>query len=179
MNKNKVSIDELFELIKLNIESNKKDVINTLNKSYINVNSDVSDKELFLIIERQLKEGNGYIAFHLESLINKNTPSLNIKNKEYSNIAPIIMAGVSVLGSLFGGKKGDDGQAQAQAQAQNQQMMMQYQMAQQSQENARRREDARREEEKQARRTTNMMIFGGIGLVLVLGVGIWAITRKK
>ncbi|MHA1988274.1 MAG: hypothetical protein ACW98D_16685 [Promethearchaeota archaeon] len=151
-----------------------------LKKSFVDVSSNISDKDLFLVIERELIKGNGYLLYHLSVLLKS---EMNTSNGEYkSNTWGQVLQGVApLLGGLFGGKKGDDGQAmaQAQAQAQNDQMMMQFQMAQQQAQADAQRRDAQKRDDDARRRSTNMMVFGGIGAVVVIGLVVFLATRPK
>jgi len=173
MEKKKVSTEVLYDVIKETIRINKSGVIVSLKKSFVDVNSTISDNDLFHVVIRELQNGNGYLAFHLENVINSSGDS-----KDYSNIAPLILAGLSILPSLFGGGNKDNGAAAAAAAAQNQQMQMQFQMAQQQAAREQRVAESRRQEAA-AKRSANLIIFGGIAGVLVLGLGTWLMMRKK
>ena len=172
--------EEIFTLIQTSIKNDRLGVLKALKDSYVAVNPLISDKELFLVIEREFIRGNGFLVYHLGKVMKQQVESTDGEKK--SNWIQAVAAILPALGGLFGGGKKDDGGAAAAAAAQQnqQQMMIQFQMAQQqaAAEAQARKEEQRREDEA-SRRRSNMMIFGGIGGVVVIGLVIFLVVRKK
>jgi len=174
-----------YKIIKNLIATNKNKVLISLNKSFINVDRNISDNDLFNLITSKVIEGNGYLIFNLGKLIDSvyETEPTEVKSNgtgladwfSNSNNQKLVGMGVGLLGNLFG--KGGDSSPPPSNNA-NSQMMMQYQMAQQQAAAQARREEERRRAEA-AKRSQNMMIFGGVGAVLLIGVVIFVVSKNN
>ncbi|MHA1988275.1 MAG: hypothetical protein ACW98D_16690 [Promethearchaeota archaeon] len=168
---------EAYTRVSQAINSNRGGVIMAVKESFVDVPLNISDADLYdLIVNELVHKRNGYLVYHLGTLINKiDNTSSNIESKSNFDFHQLFPIG-NMLG-LFGKKK-EQGSAPSQADP----MMLQMQMAQQQareQAERQRREAQERRDEADRRRRTNMMIFGGIGGVIVIGLGVWAIMRAK
>lgn len=173
--------EQILNLIQATILNNRIGVISALKKSYVDVNPDIDNKQLFYVIEREFINGNGYLVYHLGVLMEK---ELAGEGKEkHSNWVQAVAAILPALGGLFGGGKDNSAaQAQAAAAAQNQQqMMMQFQMAQQQAEAARQqREEQARREDAARRRGNTLIIVGIVGAVIITGgIIAFVVSRNK
>jgi hypothetical protein len=104
-------------------------------------------------------------------------PSTSWWQKNKGNIGSGLTAGVGLLGSIFGG--GKDTSTPTVAPSNNSSGMLQMMQNQQNIANQQAREDAQRRADEDSRRRTNMMIFGGIGGVVVLGLVVFLAVRNK
>ncbi|MHA1988273.1 MAG: hypothetical protein ACW98D_16680 [Promethearchaeota archaeon] len=174
--------EQLYNTIKRTIQDNRFGVEKALEMSNVSIPNGASNDKLFKIIITEItNKGNGYLVFHLENVINTDIQKKKIQ--EHSNIAPAVIGVVSLLPSLFGKKGGGTSQAQSNlmvSQQATQQIGMQYEMAKmQSVAKAQeRRENALREERADIRRK-NMIIFGSIIGVVLLGVGGWYVWKVR
>jgi hypothetical protein len=169
--------NELYGFIKRAIVNRRFEVLSALKLSNVSVQDDINNNDLFNLIISSLKEGNGYLLYYLEVIINREQ-----NPKAYSNLAPIVAVGVSLLPSLFGGRKKDNhAQMLAQQNEANRQMVRQYEMIKsqsllQAQE---RREELDRQERKEERKSRNKIIFGIVGGAVVIGGLITFMIYKK
>jgi len=118
-----------------------------------------------------------------DEMAEMNTATFNTKpsnswwQSNKGNIGSTLTAGVGMLGNIFGGIKDtstpvsapNDGSSGMFTMMQNQQNI--------AAQNA--RDDARRREDESSQSRTNMMIFGGIGGVVVLGLVVFLVVKKS
>ena len=170
--------EEAIKLIENKIQESRPEIVEALKKSFVEVNPDTNDKELLLIIEREILNGNGFLLFHLEEVVGNKEKTSSAGGDWAAAAIPTI--GGLLGGLLGGGKSGGSSQGIAnQVAQQQQQMMMQYQMAsQQAQAEAARKKQELILKQEAARRSGTMMIVGVVGGIVVIG-GIAAIILTK
>jgi hypothetical protein len=169
---------EALKLMKKTIKANKGGVVTALRQSFVKVPNNISDDNLyFLITDELVNKRNGFLVYHLGTVMDEQDTS-NFEAKSNFDIGSLFPIG-SKLG-LFGGGK----DKQPTAPAGPDPMMLQMQMAQQQAQQQAQRERAEaqaRRDEADRKRKTNMMIFGIVGGVVVIGGITTAIlmSRKK